>query len=155
MHLNIIMKKAGIKVSWRLLWYCVLVWLLTFLLGSFVVLPWYYLILPLVILLITVYFFDKTDQVRLILSKKVKKNNDRIFALGLAVSIFWFIVLLVLSLLSIANFYYFDFNFYFSDPRNWMLYPLVLLIPVVYSLILEDSIFRKSRKKHSRRHQVI
>lgn len=149
------MKKAGIKVSWRLLWYCVLVWLLTFLLGGFVVLPWYYLILPLVILLVTVYFFDKTDQVRMILAQKVKRNDDKIFALGLAVSLFWFIVIFALSLLSIVNFYYFDFNFYFSDPRNWLLYPLVLLVPVVYSLLLEDSIFRKSKKKRSRRQQLI
>jgi len=141
------MKKAGIKVNWRLIWYCVLVWLLTFILGGLVILPWYYLILPLVILLVTVYFFDKSDQVQRIISKKIRRNNDIIFALGLAVSIFWFMVLFILSILSVAGFYYFDFLFYFSDPRIWLLYPLVLLVPVVYSLLLQNNLSKKPHKK--------
>lgn len=140
------MKKAGIKVSWRLIWYCTLVWLLTFIVGSLVVLPWYYLILPLLVLLITVYYFDKADQVRLVISRKVRKNSDSIFALGLAVSIFWFVMIFMMSILWIVGFYYFDFLYYLTDPRIWLLYPTVLLMPVLYSLLLQNNLAKKHHR---------
>lgn len=140
------MKKAGIKVSWRLIWYCTLVWLLTFIVGSLVVLPWYYLILPLLVLLITVYYFDKADQVRLVISRKVRKNSDSIFALGLAVSIFWFVMIFMMSILWIVGFYYFDFLYYLTDPRIWLLYPTVLLMPVLYSLLLQNNLAKKQHR---------
>lgn len=134
-------------LNFRGLWYSVLTSLLAFLIGNIVALPWYFLILPLVIVLVTVFYFDRTDQVKLLLSKKIRKNNDIIFALGLSVSVLWFLMLVLVSILSIAGFYYFDFLFYLSDPRIWLLYPLVLLVPVVYSLLLQNNLSRKHHKR--------
>lgn len=134
-------------LNFRGLWYSVLTSLLAFLIGNIVALPWYFLILPLVIVLVTVFYFDRTDQVKLLLSKKIRKNNDIIFALGLSVSVLWFLMLVLVSILSIAGFYYFDFLFYLSDPRIWVLYPMVLLVPVVYSLLLQNNLSRKHHKR--------
>lgn len=134
-------------LNFRGLWYSILTSLLAFLIGNIVALPWYFLILPLVIVLVTVFYFDRTDQVKMLLSKKIRRNNDIIFALGLSVSVLWFLMLVLVSILSIAGFYYFDFLFYLSDPRIWLLYPLVLLTPVVYSIFLQNNLSRKHHKK--------
>lgn len=140
------MKKVSVAFSWRIVWYSAVIWVTAFLVGSFIFLPWFYIVLPLFILLLTVYYFDTKD----IGSSAV--SFARLPARqGLAVAIAWFFTIALFSLLEIIGFYYFDFGYYFSDIRNWFLYPLVLLIPVVYGIILENSETKKSRNKRSKR----
>ena len=134
--------KATAKFSWRIVWYSVLIWGLTFILAGFVILPWFYLVLPLVVFWTTVYFF---------------KKSERTLVGGLWVGLFWFFIIIFLNFLEVIGPYYANFSLYFSDFRNWFLYPLVLLIPVVYTLILENTSYKKSsNSKHhfSNRHQV-
>ena len=140
------MKKTN-KLSWRNTWYSVLIWLLAFFIASFVIIPWFYFVLPITIALVTIYYFkiinpfkNKKGRVRI-------AERDRIFIFGLAASLFWFLTITVLNVLQIAGFYYFDFLFYFSDFRNWYLYALILLVPVIYSLILESAAKHKSKRK--------
>ena len=130
------------KINWRIIWYSVVIWLLAFAIGGFVILPWYYLVLPILIFWITINYF-----------KKMPKSTDKILTFGLWISLVWFFVIVVLTLAEIAGFYYFNFFFFFSDFRNWLLFPLVLLVPVVYSLILENkqSFSTNNKYKRSRR----
>lgn len=134
------------RISWRITWYSVLIWFLAFAVGGLVILPWFYLVLAIVIFSATIFYFKRDEIIKLFDSKRIRQRSDRIFALGLSVSLAWFFVIIVLNILEIAGFYYFNFLFYFSDFRNWFLYPLVLLIPVVYSLILDNNT-KKSRKR--------
>ena len=134
--------KAAAQFSWRIVWYSVLIWGLTFILAGFVILPWFYLVLPLVVFWTTVYFF---------------KKSERTLVGGLWVGLFWFFIIIFLNFLEVIGPYYANFSLYFSDFRNWFLYPLVLLIPVVYTLILENTSYKKSsNSKHhfSNSHQV-
>lgn len=139
--------KTKVGLSWRIAWYSVLVWVLVFLLGGLVILPWFYLTLPLVILWVTILYFRRTEIIKLLAAKKIRKGHDRVFALGLGVSVVWFLVVILLSILEIAGFYYFNFGLYFSDPRNWLAFPLILLMPVVYGIVLENRRFRHTRRK--------
>lgn len=125
-----------LKPSWRILWYCALIWILTFLVSGVVLLPWFYIILPLVVLLATVYYLD---------NKNVPGEN--LLAVGIGASIAWFFALILISFFEVAKFYYFDLAFYFSDSRNWLLYPVVLLVPVVYAIILDNGRVRRSKKR--------
>ncbi len=109
--------------------------------------PWFYLTLPLVILWVTILYFRRTEIIKLLAAKKIRKGRDKVFALGLGVSVVWFLVVILLSVLEIAGFYYFNFGLYFSDPRNWLAFPLILLMPVVYGIILENRRFRHVRRK--------
>jgi len=118
-------------VNWRIFWYSILVWLLAFAVAQIVILPWFYLVLPIIVFWTTVYYF---------------KRSERTLRSGLWVSLFWFLIIGIFSLLEIVGPYYFDVPLYFSDPRNWFLYPLILLIPVIYSLFLENTRFRKIPK---------
>lgn len=135
------------KLSWRIAWYSVLIWVLTFIIASFVIIPWFYFVLPLSIILITIYYFKIIDPFKIKRGKRKLAERDRIFIFGLAASLFWFLIITFLNILQIAGFYYFDFLFYFSDFRNWYLYALILLVPVVYSLILEGAAKSKKRKE--------
>jgi len=127
--------KATVKFSWRIVWYSVLIWGVTFILAGFVVLPWFYLVLPLAVFWTTVYFF---------------RRSEITLVRGLWVALFWFFIIVTLNFLEIIGPYYANFLLYFSDFRNWFLYPLVLLIPVVYTLILENTNTKKtSRSKRS------
>lgn len=127
--------RAKTKLSWRIVWYSVLIWGATFILAGFVFLPWFYIVLPLVIFWTTAYFF---------------RRSERTLMAGLSVALFWFFVIIFLNFIEIIGPYYANFPLYFSDFRNWFLYPLVLLIPVVYTLILENS----SRRKNSRQKRL-
>lgn len=127
-----------IRQGWRVTWYSVLIWLLAFIIGGFVILPWYYLALPILILWITIVYFRQTRLISLSCVKRRKNDANEILSLGLWLSLTWFFVIFVLTLFEIAGFYYFNFAFFLSDFRNWLLFPLVLLVPFVYSLILEN-----------------
>ena len=126
------------KINWRIIWYSVVIWLLAFAIGQFVILPWYYLVLPILIFWIPINYFKKSQMIGLLTTQKMSKSTDKILTFGLWLSLVWFFVIAALTLAEIAGFYYFNFFFFFSDFRNWLLYPLVLLVPVVYSLILEN-----------------
>jgi len=134
------------KLNWRITWYSVLLWVLAFLVASIVIIPWFYLVLPLVIFLTTFYYFRIVEKVQKRRGGKKHESRDMIFMFGLAAALFWFLIITMLNILQIAGFYYFDFLFYFSDFRNWYLYALILLVPVVYSLILENSQKNRRRK---------
>lgn len=140
--------KGTFKLSWRITWYSVVIWVLAFFVASFVTIPWFYVVLPLVVVLTTVYYFKIIDPFKNKRGRRKFSDRDRIFVFGLAVSLFWFLIITILNIFQIAGFYYFNFLFYFSDFRNWFLYALILLIPVIYSLILEYQTQRGRKRKH-------
>lgn len=111
-----------IRISWRDTWYGVIIWLTLWLTAGLVILPWYFLILPLIILWVTVIYFRK---------------GDNSLQAGLSVSIIWFLIMAVLDFLQILGPYYDNAFLYFSDSRNWVKYPLLLLVPVIYCLVFE------------------
>lgn len=111
------------KIDWRLTWYSVVLWLAAIAVGGFVVLPWFYLALPLVVIFLTMVYFKKTD---------------KSLAMGLWVAVVWFLIVVALDFLEIIGPYYMNAAAYFSDFRNWLKYPLILLVPVVYSLLIEN-----------------
>ena len=112
------------RVNWRAMWYSVLVWLLAIIVSSLVILPWYYLVLPFVVFWTTVIYF---------------KNGDKTFEKGLFIALFWFAIVVVLDILEVMGPYYKNAALYFSDFRNWLKYVLILLIPVIYGLIKENT----------------
>lgn len=123
--------KEGIfRFNWRMTWYSVLIWLLAIVVGGFVILPWFYLVLPFVVFWLTIIYFRKEE-------KSLK--------MGLLISLFWFSTILILDILELAGPYYANLGLYFSDSRNWLKYSLILLLPVIYCLILEN---RKVKKVH-------
>jgi len=125
-------RSEKIRFSWRALWYCVLIWIATYVAAGVFLFPWFYLVLPFMVLATTIYYFRK---------------KTRNFASGLALSVVWFGILLSLAFLEIIGPYYSDALFYFSDIRNWFLYPLVLLIPAIYGLFVENKENRRLRDK--------
>ena len=116
---------------WRNLWYSFVLWIAMFLLSSIIIMPWFFLALPFLVYWTTVIYFKKGD----------KSLNS-----GLWCSLFWFFAMLALDIVQIAGPYYFNVGLYFSDVRNILKYPLILLIPVIYSLIQEARILK--RRKH-------
>jgi hypothetical protein len=121
-------------LSWRITWYSVLIWIVAIVIGGFVIMPWFYLVLPLCVLVITTIYFKKGD-------KTLKQ--------GLWVAMMWFFVGVALDIFEIVGPYYMNAELYFSDARNWLKYPLILLIPFIYSIILEGARFKKTSKKLS------
>lgn len=120
------------KIDWRLIWYSVVLWLAAIVVGGLVILPWFYLAMPLVVVWLTTIYFKKTD---------------KSLAMGLWVSVVWFLIVAALDFLEIIGPYYMNAAAYFSDFRNFAKYPLILLVPVIYSLLLENSKFtRKSQR---------
>ena len=138
--------KAKVKLDWRLAWYSVLIWFLAIIISGFVILPWFYIVMPVVIFWTTIVYFKKPI-LEFLGDGKGKRQNDQILTLGLWVSIFWFLAVAILNVLEIIGPYYANVFFYFSDFRNWFLYPLILLVPVVYSLILENWRLRRNLKR--------
>lgn len=141
--------KSTFKLNLRIIWYSVFIWILAFFVASFVMIPWFYLVLPASIFLTTVYYFKIIDPFRNRRGRRKFSDRDRIFIYGLAASLLWFLVITILNILQIAGLYYFNFLFYFSDFRNWFLYALILLVPVIYSLILEY-LTKKGRRRKNR-----
>lgn len=135
------------KLSWRILWYSVLIWLAAIIISQVVIIPWFYPVLALVFLLTTVYYFKIVKPLKIKRGRKKLSERDRVFTAGLIAALFWFVIISLLKFLEIVGFYYFNVAYYFSDFRNWYLYALVLLVPVIYSLILENT-------KRAKRHKV-
>lgn len=127
------------RFDWRLCWYSVLVWLLAVIVGSIVTLPWFYLVFPLVILFPTVLYFRLPKKYSIYYFKP-----GEIFALGLWLGILWCTSVFILDFIEFIGFDLDNIFVYFLDTRNFLKFPLIILIPIIYSLILEDS----HRKKH-------
>ena len=125
------MKKAKKTSNIRILWYSILVWVFSYIVALVVTIPWFYLVLPFIVYSTTIYYFKKTE---------------KSLAAGLKASIFWFFTIVSINLLEIFGPYYTDFRLYFSDLRNWFLYPLILLIPVIYTIVLENRRFLKRKR---------
>ena len=126
-------KPQKLNLNWRDTWYSVILWILAIIIGGFVVLPWYYIALPLVVFWTTIIYFHK---------------SDKSLRMGLWCALFWFFVICTLDLLEILGPYYKNASFYFSDSRNWLKFPLILLIPIIYTLISESrSIKKVARRK--------
>lgn len=116
------------RIDWRVIWYSVVLWLAAIVVSGFVVLPWFYLVMPLVVVWLTTTYFKKTD---------------KSLAMGLWVALIWFLVVAGLDFLEIIGPYYMNAAAYFSDFRNFAKYPLILLVPPVYSLLVENGKFLK------------
>ena len=124
--------KIRTNFNWRAVWYCVLIWILTFVADAVFIYPWFYIVLPLIVFGTTFYFFRRVEKTLL---------N------GLRLAVFWFTVLSVLDALKVFGPYYSNFGFYFSDFRNWLLFPLILLIPTIYSMFLENKVHATPKKQ--------
>ena len=125
------MKKAKKTSNIRILWYSVLVWVVSYIVAMIVTIPWFYLVLPFIVFSTTIYYFKKTE---------------KSLAAGLKAAIFWFMTILTINLLEIFGPYYADFRLYFSDLRVWFLYPLILLTPVIYTIVSENRRFLKRKR---------
>ncbi|MBI4037564.1 hypothetical protein HY382_00790 [Candidatus Curtissbacteria bacterium] len=125
-------KKVRSVFVWRAAWYCVVIWILTFISAAFFVFPWFYIVLPFLVFATTSYYF-----------RKVKGTLE----VGLNLAIFWFFVLLILDVLQIIGPYYKNAVLYSQDMRNWFSFPLVLLIPVIYGMVIENRKLRRKRRK--------
>ncbi len=119
------------KFNWRTIWYSVVIWLLAIIVGGLVILPWFYLVLPAVVFWSTIIYFKKED-------KNLKT--------GLLISLFWFCVIFCLDILELVGPYYANAQLYFSDPRNWLKYALILLVPIIYTLVSENNSSKKAHR---------
>ncbi len=135
-------------INWRIVWYSVLIWFLGFLISAVVILPWYYLASAILVSLSTFFYFKILDPRHVKRGRKDKFYADKFLAFGLGVAVGWFLIISILTVFEIAGFYYFNFAFYFSDFRNWYLYSLIILVPVVYGLILQNFNVRRGKRKH-------
>lgn len=125
----------------RILWYSILVWIFSYIVALVVTIPWFYLVLPFIVFSTMFYYFKKTD---------------KSLGTGLKAAIFWFFTIVSINLLEIFGPYYADFRLYFSDFRNWFLYPLILLVPVIYAIVSENRRFlRHKRTKKSEIPQIV
>lgn len=131
-------------INFRAVWYAVIVWIFAFFTSGVVTAPLFYLVMPLLVLMCTVYYFD---------GEWTKKNErDDFVKVGLGVAIFWFLFAGIFSFLEIVGFYYFDLAFYFSDFKNVYLFPTILIVPVLYGIILSNTKFKKPANKYKSRH---
>ena len=128
-------------IDWRLLWYSALIWLLVVLSSGFVVIPWYFFVLPLAVLVTTVLYFKTPD------NEKYRRmfNRETLFAQGLWVGTIWFSGILLLDFIEFISFDMQNFYVYLMDSRNFLKFPVVILVPVIYGLLLEQT--KKGKKK--------
>lgn len=117
------MTTSKLQLNWRATWYSVMVWFLAVIISGFVIIPWYYLALPLVVFWTTVIYF---------------KNGEKTFMRGIRIALFWFCVVGILDFLEIVGPNLKNILLYISDFRNWIKYIFILLIPVIYGLVLEN-----------------
>jgi len=129
------------KVDWRLCFFSAFVWLQVVLISGFVVLPFYYFVLPLAVFISTVVYF-RTPQSELYTSRF---NRETLFAQGLWLGFAWFVGILVMDFVEFINFDLQSFYVYLTDTRNFLKFPVVILIPVIYSLVLEQQLKMKSK----------
>src|SRR3989344_7319306 len=146
-QVNKIIPSFKLKLDIRSVWYSLLLWFIIFLVAGVVIIPWFYLVAAVVVFLTTFYYFKIFDPFAKKRGRRKKADRDNILIFALFSALVWFLILIVLNLVELAHFYYFDFMFYFSDFRNWYLLALVLLTPVIYGLILENAKFMRPKRK--------
>lgn len=112
----------------RAAWYSFLIWLTSFLVSGFFVLPWYYLVLPIAVYIISSQYLRGLCR------------KQEIFSHGLLVGFIWFLAVLFLDIVQIVGFDLSALYLNATDPRNFLKFPIVILIPVIYSLVLENSL---------------
>lgn len=117
------------EVDFRLVWYCLLLWFVSAGVGGVIALPWFYPATAISIFALTIAFFRKA---------KRYGRRDKIFARGLRTSLFWSAVVGAMDLLTFVGFDFASMLVYFSDPRSWFKYPLIIFLPIIYSLVLEN-----------------
>lgn len=131
-----------LQLNWRLCWYSVLIWLLVVAVAGFVVLPWFYAVLPLAVLLTTTLYFRFPQKN----TAANKFDQGSIFAHGLWLGFIWALSIFFLDFIEFVGFDFGNFYIYSVDARNFLKYPLVILIPVIHSLVLENT----QKKKHGK-----
>lgn len=67
-----------------------------------------------------------------------RHRQDKDFMRGLWIGLFWSAAVLVLDFLGFIGFNFASAIVYFSDPRSWFKYPLIILVPVIWGLVLES-----------------
>lgn len=127
------------NLNWRIAWYGVLVWLVSFIVSGIVILPWFYVVFPLTIFGLTALFFGKFIKQSL----NLRRTSKFFFAQGLSIGLLWFASILVLDFLQLVGFDSANAVVYFLDPRNFMKYPIVLLVPAIYGLMAENDVKHK------------
>lgn len=65
---------------------------------------------------------------------------------GLKLALLWFSGFLLINIIEFVGPYYAR-TLYFEDFENWFLYPLILLIPVIYGLISENKRLKRGKRK--------
>lgn len=129
------------KIDWRLCFFSAYVWVQVVLISGFIVLPWYYFVLPLAVFISTVLYFKTPTNVRYI----SRFNRETLFAQGLWLGLVWFAGIFLMDFLEFVNFDLQNFYVYLLDIRNFLKFPMVILIPVIYSLVLEQQLKNKSK----------
>ncbi len=128
-----------LKFNWRISWYAVFVWLLSFVISGVVILPWFYVVFPLAILLVSYLYFGKQNDSK----KRSSMFRRAVFAQGLSTGFFWFLAILVFDFIQFVGLDLSGAGVYFLDSRNFIKYPIVILIPTILALILKNrNIFR-------------
>lgn len=122
------------RIDFRILWYATFLWALGVFVGGFVILPWFYLVLTILVFWLTAAFMRKGR----VKAKIYRSRRDKILIRGLRTSLFWSAVVLALDFSILVGFNFQNLVVYFSDPRSWFKYPLIILMPVIYSLVLEN-----------------
>lgn len=129
------------KLNWRIAWYGVFVWVLSFVLSSLVILPWFYIVFPLAILAVVQFYLRKPLGAGLV-RNRLKRAY---FAQGLSVGFFWFFSILIIDYIQFVGLDFSGAGVYFLDPRNFIKYPIVILIPMIYGLVIENNYQSRSR----------
>lgn len=129
------------KIDWRLCFFSAFVWLQVVLISGFVVLPWYYFVLPLAVFVTTVFYFKTPTNERYI----CRFNRETLFAQGLWLGFVWCVAIFMMDFVEFINFDLQNFYVYLADVRNFLKFPLVILVPVIYSLVLEQQLKKKSK----------
>lgn len=128
-----------ISFNWRVAWYSVAVWLLSFGLSSVVILPWFYVVFPIFVLALTLLYFRKKKR-----EHNLSKNIiGPVFAQGLSIGFFWFFSIFIFDFIQFVGLDFSGAGVYFLDPRNFIKYPIVLLIPTIYAIVIENNATRR------------
>lgn len=122
------------KLNWRIAWYGVFVWVVSLMLSGIVMLPWFYVVFPIAIFGVTALFFRKILRPNL----SLRKARIVFFAQGLSVGLLWFASIFILDFLQLVGFDFANAAVYLLDPRNFMKYPIVILVPAIYGLLIEN-----------------
>lgn len=119
-----------VNLDWKILWYSLFLWVMTIVFSGIVILPWFYLVLTIFVLLVTIIFFR--------VDKRIWNREGRIFSKGLQAAFFWPIIIFLLDFMEFVGLDLANAFIYFSDPRSWFKFPILILMPIIYSIVLEN-----------------